>query len=198
MSTIDAGSRHRGSRSPAAGTLPSHRRVVRRALSYGRVGPSGSAARRAGITLGLVIGSALVAASSAIHLGLWSTGYRTIPTIGPLFLFQALSGVVFAVLLLFLRRLLIVVTAAGFMIATIGGLLLSSHFGLFGFMETLAAPYAGLSLGIEGTGAVVLGVVGIVLARGLNHSATDVCSTSWVHFVPSDGPEGRDCLPRRS
>ena len=121
--------------------------------------------------MGLVIGSALVAASSAIHLELWSMGYRTIRTIGPLFLVQALAGLLLAVLLLLSRRLLVVVAATGFMIGTIGGLLLSAHFGLFGFMETLAAPYAGLSLAIEGAGAAVLAVVGTVLVCGRRQSS---------------------------
>jgi hypothetical protein len=120
--------------------------------------------------LGLVIGSALLAASSAIHLELWSTGYGTIPTIGPLFLIQGLAGALLALFLLLSRRLLIVVTAAGFMIATIGGLLLSVYFGLFGFRDTLAAPYAGASLGVESAGVVVLAVVGTVLVRGHSHS----------------------------
>jgi hypothetical protein len=116
--------------------------------------------------VGLVIGSALLAVSAEIHLQLWSTGYRTIPTIGPLFLVQGLAGALFAVLLVLLRRLLVVVAAAGFMIATIGGLLLSIYFGLFGFRETMAAPYAGLSLVVEVSGAVVLVVVGIFLVLG--------------------------------
>ena len=63
-----------------------------------------------------------------------------------------------------------VAAAAGFMIATIGGLLLSIYVGLFGFMDTLAAPYAGLSLGVESAGAVVLAVIGTVLVRGHGHS----------------------------
>jgi hypothetical protein len=170
MSTTDASRDHYGLRTPTAEALPSHSRIVRRTLSYASIGPSGSAARRAGVILGLVVGSALVAASGAIHLELWSMGYRTIPTIGPLFLIQGLAGALLAVLLLLSRRLLVVVTAAGFMIATIGGLLLSIYFGLFGFMDTLAAPYAGLSLGVESTGAVVLAVIGTVLVRGHSHS----------------------------
>jgi hypothetical protein len=101
---------------------------------------------------------------------LWSSGYRTIPTIGPLFLIQGVAGVLLAVVLLSWRRLLIVITAAGFLIATTGGLLWSTSFGLFGFKDTLAAPYAGLSLGVEGVGAVVLAAVGIVLVRGHRHS----------------------------
>jgi hypothetical protein len=97
-------------------------------------------------------------------------GYRTIPTIGPLFLVQVIAGALLAVLLLFSRRLLMVVAAAGFMIATIVGLLLSIYVGLFGFMDTLAAPYAGLSLGVETAGTVVLAVVGTALVRGHGYS----------------------------
>lgn len=135
-------------------------------VSYAFVKPTGSAARRAGITVSLIIGSALLAASALIHLQVWSMGYRTIPTIGPLFLVQGISGAVLAVLLVFSRRLFFVVMAAGFMIATIGGLLLSVYFGLFGFMDTLGAPYAGLSLGVESSGVVLLAVVGTALVRG--------------------------------
>jgi hypothetical protein len=97
-------------------------------------------------------------------------GYRTIPMIGPLFLVQGIAGTLLAVLLLLSRRLLMVAAAAGFMIATIGGLLLSVSVGLFGFMDSLAAPYAGLSLGVESAGALVLAVIGTVLVRGHGHS----------------------------
>jgi hypothetical protein len=166
MSTIDASRDPGRSGVYSAGARPSHSRNGRRMLRYASVGPSGPAARRVGITLGLVIGSALLAASGAIHLQLWSMGYRTIPTIGPLFLVQGIAGALLAVLLVLSRRLLLVVMATGFMIATIGGLLLSINVGLFGFMDTLAAPYAGLSLGVEVAGAVLLAVVGVALVRG--------------------------------
>lgn len=170
MSTIEASRDQRRSSTQSEEARPSHRRIVRRTLSYASVGPSGSAARRAGIALGLVAGSALLASSGVIHLQLWSSGYRTIPTIGALFLIQGIAGVLLAVLLLSWRRLLLVVTAAGFLIATSGGLLVSTSFGLFGFKDTLAAPYAGLSLVVEGVGAVVLAVVGTLLVRGHSHS----------------------------
>jgi hypothetical protein len=90
-------------------------------------------------------------------------GYRTIPTIGPLFLLQGISGFLLALVLLLWRRLFVVVAGAGFMVATIGGLLISVYFGLFGFMDTFAAPYAGLSVVLESAGAVVLAVVGTAL-----------------------------------
>jgi hypothetical protein len=122
------------------------------------------------MTLGVVVGSALLASSGAIHLQLWAMGYRTIATIGPLFLLQGITGVLLAVVLLFWRRLLVIVAAAGFMVATIGGLLVSVNLGLFGFMDTFAAPYAGLSVVLETAGAVVLGVVGTALALGHSRS----------------------------
>lgn len=93
-------------------------------------------------------------------------GYRTIPTIGPLFLLQGIAGVLLAVALLLWRRLFVVVAGAGFMVATIGGLLVSVNFGLFGFMDTFAAPYAGLSVVLESAGAVILAIVGTVLVLG--------------------------------
>jgi len=114
---------------------------------------------------GEVVGAALLAATSAIHLYLWATGYREIPTIGSLFLVQGIAGAGIAVALVIWRRLVTVVAGAGFMVASIAGLLASVHVGLFGFMEALAAPYVGLALAVEGSGAVVLLAVG----AGLRH-----------------------------
>jgi hypothetical protein len=166
MSIMDASRDHRGSGVQTTGARPPHPRTIQKMMKYASMGPSGSVARRAGTTLGVVIGSVLLASSGAIHLQLWSMGYRTIPTIGPLFLVQGISGILLAALLLFSRRLLVVAMAIGFMIATIGGLLFSTYFGLFGFMETLAAPYAGLSLAVESSGALLLAIVGTVLVGG--------------------------------
>jgi hypothetical protein len=139
---------------------------VDRVLGYAVARPTGSTPRRVALTLGVVVGAALVATTGAIHLHLWATGYRNIATIGPLFLFQGVVGAVLAVALVAWRRLLMVMAATGFMIATIGGLLLSVYVGLFGFTDTLAAPFAGVSLAVESAGAVVLGTVGIALVLG--------------------------------
>jgi hypothetical protein len=116
-------------------------------------------------TLALIIGAALVATSGAIHLHLWASGYRAIPTIARDS--YSFAGTASAVALVAWRRLVTVVAAAGFMIATIGGLLLSVYVGLFGFMDTLSAPFAGLSLAVESAGTVVLVAVGAALVRGL-------------------------------
>jgi hypothetical protein len=124
------------------------------------------------ITLAMLVGAALVATTGAIHLHLWASGYRTIPTIGPLFLFQGIAGAVLAVALVASRRMFTVVAGAGFMIATIGGLLLSVYVGLFGFMDTLAAPFAGASLAVETAGALVLSAVASMLLIDRIHPDT--------------------------
>jgi hypothetical protein len=116
-----------------------------------------------GITLAMFVGAALIATTGAIHLHLWASGYRAIPTVGPLFLLQGIAGAALALALVASRCLFTVVAAAGFMIATIGGFLVSVYIGLFGFMDTLAAPFAGASLAVESAGALVLSVVGAVL-----------------------------------
>ena len=47
-----------------------------------------------------IVGAALLVASGAIHLDLYLTGYRTIPTIGPLFLLQVIAAFVLAAAIL--------------------------------------------------------------------------------------------------
>src|SRR5689334_11643372 len=90
-----------------------------------------------------VAGSGLLIATAAIHLDLCLPGYRTIPTIGWLFLLQVIAafGLGLAVLAI-PRRLaagvparLAAAAGAGFALATLGGYLLSVWTGLFGFTE---------------------------------------------------------------
>lgn len=106
---------------------------------------------------GDLIGALLVAGSAAIHLHLWASSfYRHIPTIGPLFLIQGVCGFLIALTILAFRRLGPIVVGAGFCAATAGGLLISVNGGLFGFEDSLSAPFAGMSLGVEAVGVVVL------------------------------------------
>jgi hypothetical protein len=85
---------------------------------------------------------------------------------------QGIAGAALAVALVASGRLLTVVAGAGFMVATIGGFLLSVYVGLFGFMDTLAAPFAGVSLVVESAGAVVLSVAAAVQLVGRLRSET--------------------------
>jgi predicted lipoprotein with Yx(FWY)xxD motif len=93
-----------------------------------------------------VAGAALLAGSAGIHLDLYLTGYRSIPTIGWLFLLQVIAGFVLAVAVLVTRSRLAATAGAGFALATLGGYLLSVWIGLFGFREvrTTAGTVAGL------------------------------------------------------
>jgi predicted lipoprotein with Yx(FWY)xxD motif len=90
-------------------------------------------------------GAALLAATGGIHLDLYLTGYRTIPTIGWLFLLQVITAFALAVAVA-VNLPLAVPSGALFAIATLGGYLLSIWVGLFGFREvrTTAGIVAGL------------------------------------------------------
>jgi predicted lipoprotein with Yx(FWY)xxD motif len=101
-------------------------------------------------------GAGLLVATAAVHLDLYLTGFRTIPTIGPLFLFQVIVGFALGLAILaapftpLTRRpgidAAIAVAGAGFAIATLGGYLLTVWVGLFGFHEirSTAGTVAGI------------------------------------------------------
>ena len=94
----------------------------------------------------VIAGAALLIASASIHLDLYLTGYRTIPTIGWLFLLQVIAAFVLAVAVIAVRSWLADAAGAGFLVATLGGYLLSVWVGLFGFREvrTTAGIVAGI------------------------------------------------------
>lgn len=102
--------------------------------------------------LGLrVAGAGLLIATGAIHLGLYLTGYKSIPTIGWLFLLQVIAAFVLGAAVLALGRLalgsrLVAAAGAGFAVATLGGYLLTVWIGLLGFREvrTTAGIVAGV------------------------------------------------------
>jgi predicted lipoprotein with Yx(FWY)xxD motif len=97
-------------------------------------------------TVLLVAGPGLLIASGAIHLDLYLTGYRSIPTIGWLFLLQVIAAFGLGLAVLALRSRLAALAAAGFSLSTLGGYLLSVWIGLFGFKEvrTTAGIVAGV------------------------------------------------------
>jgi hypothetical protein len=90
-------------------------------------------------TVAFVVGGLLIIWSSYIHFHLWdeTDGYRSIKTIGPLFLLQSIAGFLISV----------------------------SH-GLFGFKDSWSAPFAHQAFAIEIAIIVVLGIAGVLcLAR---------------------------------
>jgi predicted lipoprotein with Yx(FWY)xxD motif len=93
-----------------------------------------------------IAGAGLLIATAAIHLDLYLTGYRTIPTIGWLFLLQVITGFGLGLLVLATGDRLIAAAGALFAASTLGGYLISVQFGLFGFKEvrTTAGIWAGI------------------------------------------------------
>jgi predicted lipoprotein with Yx(FWY)xxD motif len=99
------------------------------------------------LRLGLrLAGAGLLAATGAIHLDLYLTGYRSIPVIGPLFLLQVIAAFGLAAAVLVSGSRLAAAAGAGFVLSTLGGYLLSVWIGLFGFKEirTTAGIVAGV------------------------------------------------------
>ena len=97
-------------------------------------------------------GAGLLIAAGAIHLDLYVTGYRTIPTIGWLFLLQVIVAFVLGLAVLVIPDRLVIAgrlaaaAGAGFALSTLGGYLLTVWIGLFGFKEvrTTAGIVAGV------------------------------------------------------
>jgi hypothetical protein len=140
------------------------------------------------------VGSLFVLGSSIIHFHLWdSFAYRALPTIGPLFLMQAIAGAVLAVVTSIFRKLLLVLAETGFAFATAGGLIISVNFGLFGWKDTMSAPYAGLALAVEFTaGALLLAASAIMGRAWLAERKTPISRDRASAPAPgrADGPGG--------
>ena len=134
-----------------------------------------------------VVGSGLLIATAAIHLDLYLTGYRTIPTIGWLFLLQVIAafGLGLAVLAI-PRRLaagvparLAAAAGAGFALATLGGYLLSVWTGLFGFKEVRTG--AGIAAGLVEVAAFVV-LAALALAPAPAKAAADGAAAAPARF----------------
>ncbi|HXY43605.1 MAG TPA: cupredoxin domain-containing protein [Acidimicrobiales bacterium] len=131
--------------------------------------PSGPSSPSAADALARVVGAGLLLASGGIHLDLYLTGYRSIPTIGWMFLLQIVTAFALGLGVLATgvrglgpKRKVIgvspqqLITAAGalFALATLAGYLLSLRVGLFGFREVRTT--AGMAAGIAEIGAFLL------------------------------------------
>ena len=86
------------------------------------------------VARGLAVAGVLLSAD--VHLDLWySQGFRDIPTIGPLFLLNAVSGVLIGLVVLSWSHWLPALAAAGFGAGTLVAFYLSVSVGLFGLHE---------------------------------------------------------------
>jgi predicted lipoprotein with Yx(FWY)xxD motif len=162
------------------------------------------------------VGASLLVATGAIHLDLYLTGYRSIPTIGWLFLLQVISAFALAVAILATVAIealasrpgssapsglkpvsvgqLAAASGALFALATLGGYLLSLRVGLFGFREvrTTAGIVAGV---IEVAAFAALAVVAFPpLAAALARralAATAVVSVVALALLGADAAVGQ-------
>jgi len=130
-------------------------------VSWGMLWRGPGRSRRAldlAATTAFAVGGLLLVCSAYIHFHLWSetSGYRAIPTIGPLFLLQSIAGLVIGVGVVAVRRLWAAVIGIGFALSTMAGFLISVAHGLFGFKDSWLAPFAKEAFTIEGIAAAVL------------------------------------------
>jgi predicted lipoprotein with Yx(FWY)xxD motif len=126
-----------------------------------RLGPSSRLLLR-------VTGAGLLIATAAIHLDLYLTGYRTIPTIGWLFLLQVIVGFAAGLLVLATSSRPAAAFGAVFALSTLGGYLLTVQFGLFGFREVRTT--AGIAAGVIEVAAFgVLAVLAATPAAAQSH-----------------------------
>ncbi len=109
-----------------------------------------------------VAGAGLLATNAGIHAYLWNVGYRTIPTIGPLFLLNAIGASVLTLAVFGApRRWLPAPALLGALLelGTLGGLVLATQRSLFGFSESTQATLYWQSAITEIAGVAVLGVL---------------------------------------
>jgi hypothetical protein len=101
-----------------------------------RIAMPAAVQRRAATNVARGLAVAGVLLSADVHLDLWySQGFRDIPTIGPLFLLNAVSGVLIGLVVLSWSHWLPALVAAGFGAGTLVAFYLSVSVGLFGLHE---------------------------------------------------------------
>ncbi len=131
------------------------------------------------VTLLRVAGAGLLATNAWIHAYLWDVGYRSIPSIGTLFLLNAIAASVLSLAVLGApRRWLPVLAALGALLelGTVGGLILTTLHGLFGFVESTRATLYWQSAITEIVGTVVLTLLAALAYR---RHASGGTATSW-------------------
>lgn len=140
--------------SPVADRAAPRRPAARRVVSTLAARPP----LRSAATPLLAAGAGLIITTAAIHLHLYLVGYRHVPTLGVLFMIQAVAGFALGAALLAGRHLVTAAAGAGYMAASAAGLILSATVGFVGVHDSLGVPWATTSLVVELIGLVLLGV----------------------------------------
>jgi len=101
-----------------------------------------------------VVAAALVIATGAIHLYLYQDGFSSVPKIGPLFLANFVVACVLGLSMLVRGRWIWSLLGAGFCLGTLVAFLVSVHWGLFGYRETLSGAWQGRAAAVEIAGTL--------------------------------------------
>ncbi len=116
-----------------------------------------------------IVGAALLLGMAWIHWYLWAySSYDTVPIIGPLFLINAIVGVVLAIAVCAAPgRLLGVASGLSslFVLGTFLALVVSLVWGLFGLQETVQGPLVPTTMTVEPLGVIVLAVLAVLAIR---------------------------------
>ncbi len=129
------------------------------------------------------LAAAAILVSGGEHFRLWwFAHYRVIHIIGPLFLLNAIAGLLIALLLVWRANPLIELAGLGFAVSTLGAFFISVYVGLFGFQEALSGTSQLIAGIAEGVAIVLLAPT--VAVRGLRawhklrgHSASTSATT---------------------
>lgn len=113
----------------------------------------------------------LVAATGVIHLYLYQDYFSTVATIGPLFLLNFVTGIAIGALIVWSRGLLWPVAGGTFCLVTVGAFLISVHWGLFGYHETLSGAWQERAAVIEVAGVIACALAVLLPERGAARSA---------------------------
>jgi hypothetical protein len=100
------------------------------------------------------IAAALVIATGAIHLYLYQNGFSSVPTIGRLFLANFVVAVVLGLAVLLRGRRIWSLLGAGFCLGTLVAFLVTVHWGLFGYQETLSGAWQQRAAVVEIAGTI--------------------------------------------
>jgi hypothetical protein len=112
------------------------------------------------VSRGLAAAGVFLAA--VVHLDLWVQGFRSISTIGPLFMLNFVAGMIIGIGLLVWRHWLPALAAAGFGAATVTAFWISVVHGLFGVKETTSGSSEILAE-IAEYSAIVFGLAVVVM-----------------------------------
>ena len=125
-----------------------------------------------------VAGAVLLAVSAGIHLDLYLTGYRSIPTIGWLFLLQVIVALALTAAALLTGSWLAAAASAAFALFTLSAYLLAVWVGLFGFKEVRTR--AGIAAGLIEVAAFAVLALAAIAAGSVRQADGPVSPDAWM------------------